>query len=182
MLSRIKRLPWRVIVPWLLFVLAVTAAVTLGLSWQESEKQREAISALESDREEVAAVARDFVTVLTNFSHETIEQDAEAIRSFAVGEFQEEADTFFGERAIDAIKKAEATSTGEIRSLFVQDLDSDEASVFGVVSETVTNAASDEPRTEILRLEVGLIETEDGWKVQRVDVFQSPGTGLVPGV
>lgn len=171
---RIKGLPWRVIIPWTLFVLATTAAVTFGLLWQQGD-------APDAERAEVEKAARGFVTALTNFSADTIELDATEIRSFAVGDFAEEAETFFGEEAIAAIKDAQAESIGKIESLFIQDISEDQASVFGVVSETVTNATLTDPRSDILRLEVGMIKTASGWKVNRVDVFQAPGAEIVPG-
>ena len=160
--------------PWTLFVLALGAAVTFLILWQEAETEG-------SEQDEVVAVATDFINALTNFSADTIDEDAEEIRSYAVGDFEEEVDTFFGDRAIAAIKEADATSSGEIEEIFIQSLDEDEASVFAVVTETITNAATTEPRTDTLRLEVGLIETGSGWKVQSVEVFQSPGQTLLPG-
>jgi Mce-associated membrane protein len=174
LLRRIRELPWRFIVPWALTVLVAGAAIAFAVLWQEAETQ-------ESDRDEVVAVARDFTTALTNFSADTIDEDAERIRSFAVGDFGEEVDTFFGPRAVEAIKEADATSTGVIDEVFIQSLDEDEASVFAVVTETITNAATTEPRTDTLRLEVGMIETGSGWKIDRVEVFQSPGQNLLPG-
>lgn len=160
--------------PWTLVVLALGAAVTFLILWQEAETEG-------NEQDEVVAVATDFINALTNFSADTIDEDAEEIRSYAVGDFEEEVDTFFGERAIAAIKEADATSSGEIEEIFIQSLDEDEASVFAVVTETITNAATTEPRTDTLRLEVGLIETGSGWKVQSVEVFQSPGQTLLPG-
>jgi hypothetical protein len=161
-----------VIAPWALFLIAAVAAVTFGMLWQQGETE-------DARRAEVTQVAREFVTTLTNFSAATIEADADAIKSFAVGDFAEEADTFFGEEAVAAIADAEASSSGDIEALFIQSLEGDEASVFGVVNETVTNSGLGQPQTDTLRLEVGLIETSDGWKVNRVDVFQAPGTGVV---
>lgn len=149
-------------------MIAVGLAITLAILWQEAESS-------DNEREDVLATARDFVTALTNFSADTIEEDADEIRSFAVGEFEEEVDTFFGPRATAAIEEADATSTGEIDEIFIQSLEEDEASLFAVVTETITNAATTEPRTDTLRLEIGLIETGSGWKVGRVEVFQSPG-------
>jgi hypothetical protein len=145
--------------------------VTFAILWtglrQDAEKE-----------DAVKATASDFVTALTNFSADTIDTDTAEIKSYAVGDFKDEADTFFGPKAVDAIKKAKAVSTGEVESLFIQSLDGEEASVFGVVTQTITNAFSDQPRTDDLKLEVGLIDTSDGWKVNRVDVFQAPGAGL----
>lgn len=170
MFSRLKRLPWRVIIPWTLVLLTGAAAVTFGILWNDLRAEGEKL-------DEVEAAAAEFVTALTNFSASTIDVDAARIRSLAVGDFAEEVDTFFGEEAIAAIKEAEATSIGEIESLFVQSLDEDEASIFGVVSETITNSVATQPRTDILRLEAGMIRTPDGWRVNRVDIFQAPGTG-----
>lgn len=150
-------------------MLALAAAVTFGLLWQQEESQDRA-------EEELRREAERFVTALTNFSADTIEQDAREIRSFAVGEFKDEADAFFGQKAIAAIKEADAASRGDIESLYVQSLEGDNASAFAVVTETVTNAGLQEGRTETLRLEVGMIKTESGWKVNKVDILQSPGT------
>lgn len=174
MFSRLKRLPWRVIAPWCLAVVFAAAAGLFFLQYNDLKTE-------DDRRDEVADVARDFITALTNFSHETVDEDIEEIHSYAVGDFAEEADTFLGEDGIAAITEAEAVSEGEIISLFVQAVDSDEASVFAVVRETISNALTQEPQSDILRLEVGMIKTSEGWKVNRVDVFQSPGTGLVPG-
>jgi hypothetical protein len=160
-------------VPWTLFVLAAGAAITFVILWQEAEAQG-------GEEEDVLATSEDFITALTNFSADTIDEDAERIKAFAVGDFEEEVETFFGPRAVEAIKEADATSSGEIEEIFIQSIEEDEASVFAVVSETITNASTAEPRTDTLRLEVGLIETGSGWKVDQVEVFQSPGQTLLP--
>lgn len=175
MAPRWTRLPWRAALPWALFVLALGAAITFGILWQQAVQE-------DARRAEVTEEAQRFILALTNFSAETIEEDAARIQSYAVGDFAEEAERFFGDEAIAAIREAQATSTGEIERIFVQSLEDDQASVFAVVSETITNIAVEEPRTDTLRLEVGMIETSSGWRVNRVDVFQAPGTTVAPGV
>lgn len=172
---RIRSWPWRVILPWFLFTLAAAAALVFALAWLSGVNENDRI-------EDVERATQRFVTALTNFSADTIEADVQEIRSFAVGNFEQEVDTFFGPDAIDAITQAEATSEGEIQAIFVQDIDEDAASVFVVVSETVTNSLLEEPQTDVLRLEVGLVRTEGDWKVDRVDVFQAPGSAGVPGL
>jgi Mce-associated membrane protein len=161
--------------PWILFALALIAAAVFAFLWQlEANEDRE--------RAQLEADARRFVTALTNFSSENILEDVEEIKSFAApgSPFEEEADVFFGEQAIEAIEQAEAQSSGEIESLFVQSFEDDQASVFAVVNETVSNADLAEPRTDILRMNVELVKDEDQWKVSNVDVLQSPGSTLVP--
>lgn len=171
--ARIRTLPWRVIVPWALFGLAAAAAGIFATLWLQD--------ASDDDRvEEAQRAAQAFVISLTNFSADTIDEDVAEIRSFAVGSFADEVDTFFGPDAVDAIRQAEGSSMGEIEALFVQDLDEQRASVFAVVDQTITNSVLDAPQTDIVRMEVGLIETDNGWKVQRVDIFQAPGGTLAP--
>jgi hypothetical protein len=162
--------------PWAIAALALAAAAVFAVLWQQAEARDRA-------REEVRDAGETFVTALTNFSHETIVEDAERIRSFAVGRFEEEAGVFFGARAIEAIQQAEATSRGDIESLFVESVEDDEASVFAVVSESITNVQTTEPETEIVRLHVEMVRVNDTWKVEMVEVLQSPGSApVLPGV
>ena len=160
--------------PWVLFGIALIAAIAFAVLWQR-------LYAQEQERKEVRATAQEFATLLTNFSAATIEDDAAAIKEFAVGRFEEEVDVFFGEEAVAAIKEAEARSEGDIDSVFVQSVEQDSASVFAVVSETVTNVNIPEARTDILRMEISMIDTDAGWKVDQVDIVQSPGGAPLPG-
>jgi hypothetical protein len=158
----------------LLLAIAVGVAATFAWFWWEYKTE-------EYSREEIEDVATNFTMALTDFSAETIDEDVEEIQSFAVGSFADEVDTFFGEEAVAAIKEAEATSDGEIEGLYVQSIGDGTASVFALVSETVTNSSLDEPQTDTLRLEIDLIETTNGWKVESVEVLQAPGSGLIGG-
>jgi len=68
-----------------------------------------------------------------------------------------------------------------VRNVFVENVSGDQATVFGVIDESVTNSASASPRTDVLRVEVGMIETSGGWKANSVDILQTPGsTGISP--
>jgi hypothetical protein len=44
-----------------------------------------------------------------------------------------------------------------------------------VVNETIVNASLPAPRAEVLRVELELIETPEGWKVSSVQLLQTPG-------
>ncbi|HEX2069730.1 MAG TPA: hypothetical protein VHH54_05955 [Actinomycetota bacterium] len=133
----------------------------------------------EGRRDEVAVAATGFLKALTDFSGETIEQDVAEIEAFAVGDFAEQVRTFFNPQAREALKRARARSVGRVQRVYVQSVGEDTASVFGVVNETVTNRAQRTPRQEVLRIEIDMIETTGGWKVNRVNILQSPGgTGL----
>lgn len=167
--GRLLRSRW---LPWVLFVLALGLAALFAVLWsgERSDDRR---------REEVEAAARGFLLALTNFAPDTIDQDVQEIRSFAVGQFADEVGETFSPEQVAAIRENEATSVGRVRNLFVQSLQEDTATVFGVVDETVANSSSPTPRSDVLRLEIGLIETSEAWKVDRVEILQSPGGSLV---
>jgi len=159
------------LLPWILFGLALVAAVTFGVLWQQ-----EASKANEQD--ELRAQATEFINDLTSISAETADADAEEIKAWAVGDFAEEAEVFYGDKAIDAVKEADASTEGAIESLYVQSLEEGEASLFAVIDYTVTNAATAEPKTDTIRMSIEMIESDDGWKVNSVRVLESPGTAL----
>ncbi|MEO8323005.1 MAG: hypothetical protein ABI571_02580 [Actinomycetota bacterium] len=159
--------------PWVMFVLALAAAVAFAVLWQTSGADNTARDTLEEQ-------ASSFVLALTNFSSETIDADLEEIRSFATGDFEGQVNELFSEDTIAAIKEAEATSTATIEALFVQSLTEDEATMFAVLSEEISNQTVDQPRTDVVRMEVGFVRAGDGWKVDSVELFQSPGAGVTP--
>jgi Mce-associated membrane protein len=159
--------------PWMLAGLFLVAAAGFGVLWWRERGEDARVA-------RVQATAAAFLVALTNFQAETIERDVEEIRSFAIGAFADEVEETFSPDRIEAIRESMAVSTGEVRRLFVQDLGEDSATVFAVVDEVVSNAASPAPREDVLRIEVELIETEGGWKVGRVQILQSPAGGLVP--
>jgi Mce-associated membrane protein len=150
-----------------LLAVAVAAAITFALLWRGAKTG-------EHKRTQVAAVANRFLIALTNFQGETIDADVREIRSFAVGDFADQVNTFFDPDATMALRDAKAKSVGRVQNLFVESLSGSSATVFGVVNEQVTNTANPTPRGDVLRIEIELIDTKAGWKVNRVNILQSP--------
>lgn len=157
--------------PWFLLSLALVAAVTFAVLWQQERTRA-------SQEDELRAQATEFINDLTSISAATAEADAQAIKEWAVGDFADEAEVFYGEEAIDAVVDAEASTEGDIQELFVQSLSDGEGSVFAVINFTVTNAGTDEPKTDTVRMTIEMIESEGRWRVNSVRVLESPGTTL----
>jgi hypothetical protein len=155
--------------PWVLFGIALAAAVTFALLWASG------IGSADERQAEVRDTARRFLTALTNFSADRIDQDVAEIRAFGVGQFAEEVEQTFSEERLAAIRGNQVVSTGRVESVFVQSLEGSTASVFAVVNETIVNASLTAPRADVLRVELEMIETPDGWKVSTVEILQSPG-------
>ncbi len=169
MAGRLPRL-----VPWVLFVLALGAAITFAVLWQQQLEQDQA-------EDELRSQATEFVTALTNFSAKTIDQDAEQIQAYATQEFKQEADVFFGGKAIAAIKQAKVRLKGDVESIYVQSFEGNSASVFAVVTQSLTNASSKEPSVDIARFNFDMVKTDSGWKVSHLEFLQSPGTVVPEG-
>ena len=174
---RARRRAWagRVSLPWVVAALATLAAVAFAVLWLQARSDVRAFEDAAAEREALEETARAFVLDLTNFGYQTIEADVRRIRSYATGPFEHEVEEFFGPDNVRAIRAARAVSEAEIDKLFVQSLGRDAATVFAVVEETVTNETIEDPRTDIVRMEIGFVRTTSGWKVDRVELFQSPG-------
>ncbi|MDQ4059380.1 MAG: hypothetical protein M3124_09695, partial [Actinomycetota bacterium] len=82
------------LLPWILFGLALVAAVAFGVLWQQEWSKA-------NEQDELRAQATEFINDLTSISAETAEADAEEIKAWAVGDFAEEAEVFYGDKAID---------------------------------------------------------------------------------
>ena len=163
----------KLILPWILFALALIAAVVFFVLWLQSVNA-------DDEAQEAEEAARTVALALTNFSAETIERDVAEINQYAVGEFAEEVGVFFGEEAVDAIEEAEGESKSELDSIFVEQVEGDNASAFAVLTQSVSNTRLSEPRTDTIRMEISMVRTPGGWKADQVDILQSPGV-TVPG-
>jgi Mce-associated membrane protein len=160
--------------PWFLLVLALIAAATFGILWQQERSKG-------NEESELRARATEFINDLTSISADTAQADADAIKEWAVGDFADEAEVFYGQKAIDAVVDAEATTEGEIQELYVQSLSEGEGTVFAVIDYTVTNAGTDEPKTDTVRMTIEMIDSDAGWKVNSVRLLESPGGSLPEG-
>jgi hypothetical protein len=155
--------------PWLLALVFLTASL---INWALLRgEQRE-----DSERTQVENVTRDFLRALTNFGAETIGKDVAKIKSFAVGDFQQEVRDTFSQDQLRQLRENKVESVGKVESVFTEQLAGETATVFAVVQETVDNKTSEGPRTNLLRIEVQLIDTDAGWKISKVDILPSSGT------
>lgn len=175
---RFPKIPWRRVtsgraLPWVLAV--VFLGTTLTNWWLLRSDRRD-----DARADIVRTTSTDFLTALTTFSATTIDQDVQRIRSYAVGDFAQQVQQTFSPARIAQIKSSKVVSKGTVVKVFVEDLGGTQATVFGVVSETVTNASNPAPRADLLRVEVGLIDTTGGWRINSVNILQSPGATGVP--
>jgi hypothetical protein len=166
---------------WGLFTVAVVLALVFALLWRGAVSDRDRLAGAETEKADVTRTATAFLEALTNFKGATIDDDVARIRSFAVGDFAGQLETFFDADAREALRKAQAESTGDVQAVFIQSLSGEDASVFGTVQETLVNTSTTTPRTQLVLVDIQMIHTDAGWKVSKVDILQSPGATGLPG-
>ena len=173
--------------PWILAVLGLVGTVAFAGAWLSARGDAgsghtTSSTAQSGDAKAVKAAAQKFSLALTNFDGATIDRDFDRLLGLSTGAFKDQADQFFSSKTRKALKEAQASSRGEIRSVYVQAVDGNQASAFVVVDQTIANNKSPQPQADTLRMEVTVKFVDGTWQVNRVNVLQAPadGTGLDP--
>jgi len=128
-------------------------------------------NAPEHNRTDVQDVSRRFVVSLTTYSETTLPDQRAAVLSMATGNFRSEFDRLTGVAFANALHETQATSQGKIVSLAVSSVSGDNATVLGVVDVTVSNKDLKTPRIDRQVIQLALVRTSSGWKVDAVTVL-----------
>jgi hypothetical protein len=167
------------LLPWVLFGVAFFAAITFAVLLKA---KADSVAREERAQDVVRERATEFVLKLTNVTYETIDREVPELEEMATGTLLDEINELFSEENAQAIKDARVALNGEIDDVFVQSLGDETATVFVVATIEVSNDASETPVPGIARMEMGLQETSEGWKPDRLELFQSPDqAGIFPG-
>ncbi|HWH33457.1 MAG TPA: hypothetical protein VNU01_12375 [Egibacteraceae bacterium] len=156
-------------------VAAVTTVIALlfAVMWAPLYSQDRA-------RDRVRAAAEQLVLHLTTFEGATIDDWVQETQRRATDEYAEEVNTLFDPELRAALRDAEAKSVGRLVNLFVQDVDGDDATVFAVVRQTITNARAPQPVEDELRMQISLVREGGTWKAARVEVLGPQESGQAP--
>ncbi len=134
---------------------------------------RDAATAREED--DVEDVAVRFAEALYSFNYRTIDADLDRIRDFSTGNFSRELEQVLGE--VDVFKKAivdaRGESTGAVEGVDVRKIEDSTATARAFVVQTIRNKKNPEARQQFSAVELTLVKTSGGWKVD--DVQQLSG-------
>lgn len=158
--------------PWYIAAVMTVAAVAFAAMWAP-------LYLANADREEVREAAEDLVLHLTTFEGATIDEWVQETQRQATDEYAEEVNALFDPELRAALRDAEAKSVGRLVNLFVQDVDGDDAMVFVVVRQTITNAQTSEPVEDELRMQIELRDEGGQWKAAKVEVLGPQGGGAL---
>ena len=156
-------------VRWLVGVLAA-ALVVLVVAIVALASSREAVDDdLSTAQREVAAAARAEALAFLAVDHRDMDPLIDAVLAGATGEFAEEYEAQRDRLAREAMR-TRATSTGEVVSLGVGEMDDDSATVLVAANSTVTNTSTgNEPQVRYYRLRLDLVREGDRWLTSDVE-------------
>ncbi len=122
----------------------------------------------------VAAVAERFTQNLVTFDHRTLDADIERIQQDATGTFRRQFDSALGgDVAVfrEAIREAAAESSGTVQGAAVTEIAGDRATAVVVAEQQIRNSETPDGRTVVRVIELELLRTSDGWKVNEVSTL-----------
>lgn len=165
---------WIRLLPWLVAVLALAAAVYSTLQWRSLAAYQDQVATART-----AAVG--FVDDLANWdASDGLDDEIETLRAQGSGPFLDEIDLVFGGDDLAGQLEADGVAaSGDVEEAFVQDVEDGRAEVFTVVSVTYTSPEISSPPEPVtfptsLELERG----DDGqWMIRRVTVPNSDQIG-----
>ncbi len=148
-------------------VLVVLLALMLFLPGIMPVKLGAAKNASNAETEQdIKAVASRFAKNLLTFDYRSLEEDLRRIAQDATGTFERE---FEGVSAVSGnVVDAEAVSKGEVQGVSVTSRSDDSSTALVFLRRTIENKSQPDPRTQFQFLELTLVSTSGGWKVDDV--------------
>jgi hypothetical protein len=129
------------------------------------------INSPEHERNDVLAVSRKFLVLLTTYDAASLATQRTQVLALATGRFRSDFDRLSGAPTfINAVKKSKATSVGTVKLVGVTTLAGDNAGVLALVDVTRTNKDNPTPSLEPTVIEVSLVHTSSGWRIDGVTV------------
>jgi hypothetical protein len=120
----------------------------------------------------VLSTSRTFLSDLTNFNAKTVDQAFSSVTDMATGSFASQAQKFFNSAIRVDLEKALADSRGQIRAVYVQSLNGNSATVYGVVDQLYVNSKITTPQADVLRILLNLQQVGGTWKISNVTVLE----------
>jgi Mce-associated membrane protein len=125
----------------------------------------------ERTQNDVLDVSRRFAALLTTYNSSTIERQRTQVLSLATGKFRDQYDELTGSAFQTTLKDRQADSKGAVVRIAVADVEGDNATVLAVVRVTTSNKDLKQPRVDTNLLEVALVKTSSGWRIDNVTIL-----------
>ena len=154
----------RILVGLVIVLLAAAVALGVALILQPpSGAERRAA---------VLSVAEAFSVALAEYDYRDLDAQVEQVVALSTGAFRDEYEQTFGSAELrEEIVVAESVATAEIETgPLLAELDGTQARTLTVLTQTTASADLEEPTARRMRIELLLVETEAGWRVNVVQL------------
>jgi hypothetical protein len=143
---------------------AAAAAVAFLLVTREAGEAARSEDALE--------VSEEFAVALASHDAADLDRSFAAVRRLSTGGFLDDFEqTFASDQVRAALEDVGSKATAAIETgPLLADLDGERARTFTVVRQRITAREQPEPLERVVRVELVLVETDAGWKVDAVEV------------
>lgn len=161
-----RRRGWLWLLPWVLLVLALAAAAVS--TWQLQELRAE-----EGVREDVERAAGTFMLTLTTWDGtQGMGETREELRAAGTDRFAGEVDELFGTTEdLAGLAEIGASSEGDIRRTYVQEVDGDQATALVIVAQRISSDLTEEVDASVRYAEVQLLERDGEWRIDEVELL-----------
>jgi Mce-associated membrane protein len=121
--------------------------------------------------EDIQEVARRFSETLLTFSYKTLDTHLDRVADDATGAFEKRYVDTLGQLR-KQLTDAKADSAGSVVDVAVSPPTDETARAVVTVQRTIKNDKAPEPQTTPAILELSLVKTSDGWKIDNVGQLQ----------
>ena len=123
-------------------------------------------------RDEALELSEEFTVALASHDFADLDVSFDAVKRLSTGSFLDEFDrTFASPQLRAALEEAESKATAEIvTGPLLAALEDNRARTFTVVRQRVATKEEPDPVERAVRIELLLVETDDGWRVDAVEV------------
>lgn len=154
--------------PWLgralVMLVLIASVVTAGLQWHRAE----AAADRENDRKSVAARAEEFGQALLSYDHADLQAARHRVLAMSSDDFAKTYDVAFTGGLESVITKLKADATATARTVYVNDIDGDNARAVVVMDSEVHSTAGTR-RVLGSYLDMKLARHRGQWKVTEVN-------------
>ncbi|WP_158886732.1 hypothetical protein [Amycolatopsis anabasis] len=145
-----------------LFVAGIAAGVTFFLLYKDK-------SDVDSAKDAALSTARSYAVTVTTYDYQNLDKNFADVLDGATGEFKDQYTGASGTLR-QLIQQAKATAKGNVIDAAVKSASADQAEVTLFVDQSVTNAATQQPRVDRNRVLMKLERHDDRWLVSSLQL------------
>lgn len=128
-------------------------------------------SGSDEGRAEVLQTSQRFLVLLTTYNSETLTKQRQEVLALAAGRFRSEYSGLTGTDFLKALRDRQADSAGRVVHIAVTSVEGSDAKALALVEVTTKNKDLPTPRVEQNLIELSLVKTGSGWRIDAVSIL-----------